>query len=68
MSTRPVRRVPANSGDNLDAVEERALTNQSRTHLLEGEIKDQRLTIAPYPKLGEYTTWEPFRQTIETSD
>jgi hypothetical protein len=36
--------------------------------VLEGEIKDQRLIIAPYPKKGEYTTWEPWRQTIETSD
>jgi hypothetical protein len=36
--------------------------------VLEGEIRDQRLSIAPYPKLGEYTTWEPSRQTIETSD
>jgi hypothetical protein len=36
--------------------------------VLDGEIKDQRLTIAPYPRLGEYTTWEPTRQTIETSD
>jgi hypothetical protein len=36
--------------------------------VLEGEIKDQRLTIAPYPRLGEYTSWEPSRQTIETSD
>ena len=36
--------------------------------VLEGEIRDQRLTIAPYPTLGEYTTWEPSRQSIETSE
>jgi hypothetical protein len=36
--------------------------------LLEGETRDQRLTIAPFPQPGRYTTWEPWRQTIETSD
>ena len=35
--------------------------------VLEGEIRDQRLIITPYPKRGNYSTWEPLRQTIETS-
>jgi hypothetical protein len=36
--------------------------------VLEGEIRDQRMTITPFPKLGEYTTWEPSRQSIETAE
>lgn len=35
--------------------------------VLEGEIRDQRITITPFPKLGEYATWEPSRQSIETA-
>ena len=36
--------------------------------VLEGETRDQRLTIRPFPRPGQYTTWEPYRQTIETTD
>jgi hypothetical protein len=36
--------------------------------VLEGETRDQRVRIAPFPWPGRYTTWEPHRQTIETSD
>lgn len=36
--------------------------------VLEGETRDQRLRIAPFPAPGRYTTWEPDRQTIETGD
>ena len=36
--------------------------------VLEGETRDQRLTITPFPEPGRYTTWEPYRQTIETTD
>jgi len=36
--------------------------------VLDGETRDQRLTITPFPQPGWYTTWEPYRQTIETSD
>ena len=36
--------------------------------VLEGEIRDQRITITPFPKLGEYATWEPSRQSIETAE
>jgi hypothetical protein len=36
--------------------------------VLDGETRDQRLTITPFPQPGRYTTWEPYRQTIETSD
>ena len=35
--------------------------------VLEGEIRDQRMIITPYPKSGQYSTWEPLRQTIETA-
>jgi hypothetical protein len=35
---------------------------------LEGEARDQRLKITPFPWPGRYTTWEPYRQTIETDD
>ncbi len=36
--------------------------------VLEGETRDQRLTITLFPEPGRYTTWEPYRQTIETTD
>jgi hypothetical protein len=36
--------------------------------VLAGETRDQRLTIKPFPRPGQYTTWEPYRQTIETDD
>jgi hypothetical protein len=36
--------------------------------VLEGETRDQRLKISPFPWPGRYTTWEPYRQTIETTD
>jgi len=36
--------------------------------VLEGETRDQRLTISPFPHPGRYTTWEPYRQTIETAE
>jgi hypothetical protein len=36
--------------------------------VLEGETRDQRLTITPFPEPGQYTTWEPHRQTVETTD
>jgi hypothetical protein len=36
--------------------------------VLEGETRDQRLRITPFPWPGRYTTWEPYRQTIETAD
>jgi hypothetical protein len=32
------------------------------------ETRDQRLTITPFPRPGQYATWEPYRQTIETAD
>jgi len=35
---------------------------------LEGEARDQRVKITPFPWPGRYTTWEPHRQTIETDD
>jgi len=35
---------------------------------LEGETRDQRLKITPFPWPGRYTTWEPYRQTLETTD
>jgi hypothetical protein len=35
---------------------------------LEGETRDQRIKITPFPWPGCYTTWEPYRQTIETDD
>lgn len=36
--------------------------------VLEGETRDQRLTITPFPRPGRYATWEPYRQTIETTE
>jgi hypothetical protein len=36
--------------------------------VLEGETRDQRVTITPFPRPGQYTTWEPHRQTIEAAD
>ena len=36
--------------------------------VLEGETRDQRLKITPFPWPGRYATWEPYRETIETSD
>jgi hypothetical protein len=36
--------------------------------VLDGETRDQRLTIAPFPRPGQYTTWQPDRQTIATAD
>lgn len=36
--------------------------------VLEGETRDQRLKIIPYPRPGRFATWEPARQTIETID
>ena len=36
--------------------------------VLEGETRDQRLKITPFPWPGRYATWEPHRQTIETDD
>src|SRR5579862_5103297 len=36
--------------------------------MLAGETRDQRLTITPFPRPGQYATWEPYRQTIETAD
>jgi len=36
--------------------------------VLEGETRDQRLKITPFPRPGRYATWEPDRQTIETTD
>jgi hypothetical protein len=36
--------------------------------VLEGETRDQRLKITPFPRPGQYTTWEPYRQTIEMTD
>jgi hypothetical protein len=36
--------------------------------VLEGETRDQRLTIRPFPESGRYTTWEPGRQTVEDAD
>jgi hypothetical protein len=36
--------------------------------VLEGETRDQRLRITPFPRPGRYATWEPYRQTIETTE
>jgi hypothetical protein len=36
--------------------------------VLEGEARDQRLTITPFPRPGQYATWEPYRQAIATAD
>ena len=36
--------------------------------VLAGETRDQRLIISPFGRPGQYATWEPYRQTIETTD
>lgn len=36
--------------------------------VMEGEAHDQRLKITPFPQPGQYTSWEPYRQTIETDE
>jgi hypothetical protein len=36
--------------------------------VVEGETRDQRVKISPFPTPGHHATWEPHRQTIETSD
>ena len=36
--------------------------------VLEGETRDQRLTITPFPEPGKSITWEPHLQTLETTD
>jgi hypothetical protein len=36
--------------------------------VIEGETRDQRVKISPFPEPGHYATWEPHRQTIETSE
>lgn len=36
--------------------------------LLQGETRDQRLTITPFPQPGRFTTWQPDRQTIQTAE
>lgn len=36
--------------------------------VLQGETRDHRVRITPYPKVGHYTTWEPTQQTIETNE
>jgi hypothetical protein len=36
--------------------------------VLEGETRDQRLTITPFSGPGRCTTWEPNRQTVEKTD
>jgi hypothetical protein len=36
--------------------------------VLDGETRDQRLRITPFPRPGRCATWEPYRQTIETTD
>jgi hypothetical protein len=35
--------------------------------VLEGETRDQRLTMAPFPRSGCYATWQPDRQTFRTA-
>lgn len=35
--------------------------------VVDGETRDQRVLISPFPVPGWYTTWEPHRQTIETA-
>ena len=35
---------------------------------LDGDTRDQRLTITPFPAAGRSATWTPDRQTIETLD
>jgi hypothetical protein len=36
--------------------------------LLEGETRDQQLTITPFPEPERFSTWAPYRQTVETTD
>jgi hypothetical protein len=36
--------------------------------VVEGEARDQRVTITPFPEAGRYATWEPHRQMIKTDD
>lgn len=36
--------------------------------MLAGETRDRRLTIIRLPWSGRRTTWEPYRQTIQTTD
>ena len=36
--------------------------------MLAGETRDQRLIISPFGRPSQYATWEPYRQTIETTD
>ena len=36
--------------------------------VLEGETRDQRLTITPFPRPGRPATREPYRQPIHTPD
>lgn len=36
--------------------------------VLDGETRDQRLRITPFPWPGRHATWEPYRQTIQTDD
>jgi hypothetical protein len=35
--------------------------------VLEGETRDQRLKMTRFPQPGRYATWEPYRQTIDTT-
>lgn len=36
--------------------------------VLEGNTREQRLKISPFPEAGRYATWEPGRETIEAGD
>jgi hypothetical protein len=36
--------------------------------LLDGETRDQRVTITPFPEPGRSSTWTPSLQTVETTD
>jgi hypothetical protein len=36
--------------------------------VVEGNTSEQRLKISPYPGPGRFATWEPERQTIETTE
>jgi hypothetical protein len=36
--------------------------------VIEGETRDQRVKISPFPTANNYAIWEPDRQTIETTD
>jgi hypothetical protein len=35
--------------------------------LLEGETREQRLTVTPFPEPGRSSTWTPSQQTVETT-